>query len=104
MNSLGLEHAAEADEAFFVVVHRKFVNAHAARGCVDKGYIALFGVHFLDEAHVAYSLCHTASLEKDKVARFQICHFLDFCSLSPLYDRTAAQFDVLLAIDETGKA
>ena len=104
MNCLGLEHAAESDEAFSVVVHRKFVNAHTATGSVDEGHISLFGVHFLDEAHVAHSFSHAGSLEEDEVARFQFRQFLDFGALGPLDDGTAAQFDVLLAIDEAGEA
>ena len=104
MIGLGLEHAAESDEAFFVVVHRKFVNAHTATGGVDKGDIALLGVHLLDEAHVAHVLRHAASLEEDEVAGFQFCQFLDFRSLGPLNDGAVAQLDVLLAINEAGEA
>lgn len=104
MNCLGLEHAAESDEAFLVVVHRKFVNANASQSCVNEGHISLFGVHFLDEAHVAHSFSHAGALEEDEVARFQFRQFLDFGALGPLDDGAAAQFDVLLAIDEAGEA
>ena len=104
MRCFGLEHAAESDEAFLVIAHRKFVNADTARGSVDEGDVALLGVYFLDEAHVAHSLAHAGRLEEDEVAGLQFRQFLYLCTLCPLHDSATAQLDVLLAVDEAGEA